>query len=241
MLYGYVTSNLFPLLATYAIGDALSIVFLAVYVHWATERKVVLKTCAVALLCNAAVTVYVILVKSGFLDESQESLTLIVGVIAIVSSLVLYASPLAAIKIVLQTRSSASLPIVMILAGTLNNILWTVYGFLVHDMFVIVPTSVNAALGLVQVALYGLYHPSRFAASDAAALTPTNESFPCKYYVMGSPTPLPISRVKESIEICSISIKDPCNNAVVELDTPRTVASFQSYASSNYRISQYCE
>ncbi|KAG6621950.1 Bidirectional sugar transporter SWEET7 [Phytophthora cinnamomi] len=214
MLYGYVTDNTFPVLTTYAIGDALSVVFLAVYIRWTTERKAVFKTCCIALVCNIAVTVYVMLGKSGLLPGLQQSMTMIVGIIAIASSLALYASPLAAIKLVLQTRSSASLPFAMILAGTINNLLWVVYGALVFDLFLIVPSSVNGALGLVQVALYGVYHPSRGAAGGVIVpvepcISPKDELPHCNYSVMEPATPLPVTIVIGNLEMCSITIEEP--------------------------------
>ncbi|POM60027.1 hypothetical protein PHPALM_31164 [Phytophthora palmivora] len=139
---------------------------------------------------------------------------LVVGIIAVASSLALYASPLAAIKVVLQTRSSASLPFAMILAGAINNLLWVVYGFLVFDLFLLVPASVNAALGLVQVALYGVYHPSRYAAGGvvipvASCQSPKDELPQCNYTVMEPTTPLPIAIVKGNLEVCSITIEEP--------------------------------
>ncbi|KAL4138192.1 hypothetical protein KRP22_001753 [Phytophthora ramorum] len=214
MLYGYVTDNEFPVLTTYAIGDALSVVFLAVYVRWATDRRAVIRTCTIALLCNAAVTLYVVLGKGGLFQQSQQTMTLVVGIIAVASSLALYASPLAAIRTVLQTRSSASLPFAMILAGTINNLLWVVYGILVFDLFLIVPSSVNAALGLVQVALYGVFHPSRTGAGSlvvpvGSCQSPKDE-LPFSYSIMELSTPLPISIVKEKLDACSITIAEPC-------------------------------
>lgn len=149
------------------------------------------------------------------LPGSQQSLKLIIGIVAIASSLALYASPLAAIKLVLQTRSSASLPFAMILAGTINNLLWVVYGFLVFDLFLIVPSSVNGALGLVQVALYGVYHPSRCAVGGGIIVpvepcqSPKDELPHCSYTVMEPATPLPISIVKGNLDVCSITIEQP--------------------------------
>ncbi|OWZ08089.1 hypothetical protein PHMEG_00019422 [Phytophthora megakarya] len=218
MLYGYVTGNMFPVLTTYAIGDALSVIFLAVYIRWATDRKAIRKTCCIALFCNVVMTVYVVMGKNGAIPQSPQTLKLIVGILAVASSLVLYASPLAAIKVVLQTRSSASLPFAMILAGAINNLLWVVYGFLVFDLFLIVPSSVNAALGLVQVALYGVYHPSRYAVEGvvipvAPCQTPKDELPQFGYTVMEPTTPLPIAVVKGSLEVCSITIEDPISEA----------------------------
>ncbi|KAG7396880.1 hypothetical protein PHYBOEH_001570 [Phytophthora boehmeriae] len=215
MLYGYITGNEFPVLTTYAIGDALSIVFLAVYIRWATERAQVLKTCTVALVCNALVTVFVLLGERGAFPISQHALILIVGIVAVASSLALYASPLAALKVVVQTRSSASLPFAMILAGVINNLLWLVYGAMINDMFLLVPTVINVALGLVQVALYGVYHPSRAAvASELPCQTPKDE-IPFSYAVMVPDTPTPVASaaiviISEELEACKIAIEQPC-------------------------------
>ncbi|KAF1789354.1 SWEET sugar transporter [Phytophthora cactorum] len=192
MLYGYVTGNLFPVFTTYAIGDALSSSSLRL------------------------VTMYVVLGMNGAFQQSQHTMTLVVGIIAVASSLALYASPLAAIKVVLQTRSSASLPFAMILAGAINNLLWVVYGFLVFDLFLIVPSSVNASLGLVQVALYGVYHPSRLAIEGAVVpvapcQSPKDELSQFNYTVMEPATPLPIAIIKESLDVCCITIEESCS------------------------------
>ncbi|GMF22687.1 unnamed protein product [Phytophthora lilii] len=153
--------------------------------------------------------------KNGVLPGSQQSTTLVVGVIAVASSLALYASPLAAIKVVLQTRSSASLPFAMILAGTINNLLWVVYGALVNDMFLVVPAVINGALGLVQVALYGVYHSSSEAARGAVVpiepcQSPKGELPNLGYVVMDPATPHPASIVKPDLEVCSIAIDNSC-------------------------------
>lgn len=208
MLYGYVTGNEFPVLTTYAIGDALSVVFLLVYIRWTTERARVLKTCVVALVCNAVVTVFAVLGERGALPLSPHAVTLVIGVVAVMSSLALYASPLAAIKVVVQTRSSASLPFAMILAGAINNLLWVVYGAMVHDMFLLVPAVVNAALGLVQVALYGVYHPSRGAATVVLPCqTPKDEPLG-DYVVMKPDADVPLVIVTGEPEVCKITIED---------------------------------
>lgn len=121
MLYGCVIGNIFSVFVTYAIGDTLSVVFLAVYIRWTANRRAAIKTCAIALLWIVAVTTYVVLCKTEVLQQSQQTLSLVMGIIGTSCSLVLYASPLAAIKVVLQTRSSASLPFALILAGTITT------------------------------------------------------------------------------------------------------------------------
>ena len=198
MLYGYVIGNLFPIFVTYIIGDTLSVLFLAAYIRWTTKRRAALKACTIALLWNATVTMYVTLCKTAVLPQSQETLELVMGIIGTGCSFVLYASPLAAIKLVLQTRSSESLPFAMIFAGTINNVLWVVYGAIVSDLFVILPSAVSAAIGFIQIVLCGVFRPSRAAAGKTVTSAMPRESSKdelpkCSSYgVMDSATPLPL-------------------------------------------------
>ena len=207
MLYGYVIGNIFPVFVTYAIGDTLSVVFLAVYIRWTANRRAAMKTCAIALLWIVAVTAYVVLCKTEVLQQSQQTLSLVMGIIGTSCSLVLYASPLAAIKVVLQTSSSASLPFALILAGTINNLMWVVYGATVADLFMIVPSAVSAGIGFIQLALCGVFHPSRSAAGDIVTSvlpceSPNGELPKCRYSIMESATALPVTcKRQEKMEV----------------------------------------
>jgi solute carrier family 50 protein (sugar transporter) len=197
MLYGYVTSDIFPLLVTYAVGDLLGIVFLAVYYRWSKQRSYVLKAVAIAFVCNAIVAIYVVLGAQGVLKQSESSFKQVVGYIAIASSLVLYSSPLSTIKLVLQTKSSASIPAPMIITGVINNALWIIYGILLKDIILVLPTSINVVLGVAQVVLYIVYRPKRNAASTNTGgaaiqpleiLTPTSSTTKNAFEAMVSPT-----------------------------------------------------
>lgn len=161
MLYGYVTDDTFPLMVTYAVGDVLNIGFIAMYFMHSKQRKYVLKATAIVLLCNAVVTIYAVLGKRHLLDQSLDGVSKTVGFIAIASSLLLYASPFSAISHVVRTKSSASIPFTMCLVGVVNNALWIIYGFLISDIVLIVPTCINIVLGCIQVVLFFVYHPRR--------------------------------------------------------------------------------
>lgn len=180
MLYGYVTGDTFPLLVTYAVGDLLNIAFIAVYYRYTTQRAYVLKATSFAFLCNAIVTVYAVLGKRQVVHQSAHDLNQVVGFIAIASSLLLYASPFSAISNVVKTKSSASIPITMCLIGVVNNALWIIYGFLISDIVLIIPTCINVVLGCIQVVLFFVYHPNRrrqrgnAAVQSAAAIAKTS-------------------------------------------------------------------
>ncbi|TYZ61053.1 hypothetical protein PybrP1_002658 [[Pythium] brassicae (nom. inval.)] len=172
MLYGYVTDDTFPLLVTYAAGSVFNIGFIAVYFRYSPRRALVLKTTAAALVCNAAVTIYAVLAKRGVLHQSADTLKQAVGFVAIASSLLLYASPFSTLSRVIQTKSSASIPITMCVVGVVNNALWIIYGVLISDLLLVVPTSINIVIGSIQIVLYFLYRPRGgwgMPASGAAA------------------------------------------------------------------------
>lgn len=172
MLYGYVNHSTFPLLVTYAVGDVLSVLFIAVYYRWSSEKSRVLKFSLLTLVINAIVAVYAVLGMKGVLGQSEYGLQMCVGVVAIASSILLYASPFSAISLVIQTKSSASIPITMVFVGVGNNALWIIYGLLIHDMLLVIPTVVSIMLGLVQVVLYVVYHPKRLQLDGAVPVSP---------------------------------------------------------------------
>lgn len=199
MLYGYMIDNMFPIFVTYVIGDTLSVAFLAVYLRCTTKRRAAMKTCAYVLLLNAAVTVYAILAETSLLPHSHDTAVLVMGIIGTGGSFALYASPLAAIKFVLQTRSSESQPFALILSGMINNMLWVVYGAIVSDLFVIFPSGVSAAIGFIQVVLCGVFRPSVAGSTMTSVVpceSPKDELPMCSSYTemeSVSPSPMPAS------------------------------------------------
>ena len=66
----------------------------------------------------------------------------------------LFASPLAAIRVVLETKSSRSIPLPFTVAMTINCFLWTVFGlWQTHDANVYIPNGLGLCFQLAQVGL----------------------------------------------------------------------------------------
>jgi len=66
-------------------------------------------------------------------------------------TVVLFASPLSKIGIILRTGNASSLPKVMTTMATLNNAFWTLYGMLIADVFLLVPSILGFMLSWFQV------------------------------------------------------------------------------------------
>lgn len=167
MLHGYLRRNIFPVFITFAVGDVVALVFIAVYVRYSTERVYVLKVLGVTVFILGAVTIYTVLALNGITNQTREQVKPIVGYVAIAAAVLLYGSPFEKAIQVLRHKTSVFLPITMVVVGTINNSLWVIYTPLDHNWFMFVPNAICSALGFTQLALYWFYHPSRSRADEA--------------------------------------------------------------------------
>jgi solute carrier family 50 (sugar transporter) len=76
------------------------------------------------------------------------------GKLGVAINVAMFASPLAAIKTVLERKSSDSIPLPMTVATLISCALWATTGiFEMNDPYVWVPSIVGIAFGLMQVGL----------------------------------------------------------------------------------------
>jgi solute carrier family 50 protein (sugar transporter) len=91
----------------------------------------------------------------------------LIGNAAVAFCLIMFASPLSALKTVLKTKSAKSIPLPFTIATVMNCFLWSVAGLKdFRDFNVYFPNLVGLGLGLTQVAL-------KLAYSDGSATTMT--------------------------------------------------------------------
>jgi len=82
----------------------------------------------------------------------------IIGNAGVVLSVALFASPLAALKTVFETKSAKSIPLPFTVAAVINCFLWSVVGLeQMHDFNIYAPNLLGLLFGLVQVALKLIY------------------------------------------------------------------------------------
>ncbi|KAK6930184.1 SWEET sugar transporter [Dillenia turbinata] len=92
-----------------------------------------------------------------------------VGYICAGLNIVMYGSPLAAMKTVVTTKSVEYMPFLLSFFLFLNGGIWTFYAVLVHDFFLGVPNGIGFLLGTGQLVLYGIYRntkPSKNSTSE---------------------------------------------------------------------------
>ncbi|KAE8889288.1 hypothetical protein PF005_g7875 [Phytophthora fragariae] len=169
MLYGWTTGSYFPLFATYVFGTMISTAYVGVYFRWTKARAYALKIIGAAFIANILGSVYVVLGMTGVTGQPSDQVELIAGNMMTVACLLPYVAPFETIKTVLKTRSGASIPFGMCLAGATSNLIWTVEGLCTKDMFILLLSAACSALGFVQVALYLIFRPAPRAPRELAS------------------------------------------------------------------------
>ncbi|RHY93573.1 hypothetical protein DYB37_002391 [Aphanomyces astaci] len=171
-LYGVLVNNWFPLVATNAVGMALSGYYLVViYTHAGTRRGAAAKKTLATLGFVAIAVAYSIYGTRLQLHHVATH----VGYTGVAVSSLTVASPLSSVGTVFKHKSAASLPFKMITAGIACSLMWLSFGVLIDDMLVIAPNIVNLVLGLFQLSLCFLY-PAAATKTDAELELPTKPS-----------------------------------------------------------------
>ncbi|KAK4354559.1 hypothetical protein RND71_026753 [Anisodus tanguticus] len=94
------------------------------------------------------------------LVQTHKKRSTIVGSICIAGNILMYASPLAVMKLVITSKSVEFMPFFLSLFSVLNGVSWTTYALIRLDAFILVPNSMGTALGLAQLLLYAMYYKS---------------------------------------------------------------------------------
>jgi uncharacterized protein with PQ loop repeat len=81
-----------------------------------------------------------------------------IGKVGMLSFTVLFASPLAALKQVVESKSAASIPLSFTIASLINCFLWSVVGkYEMNDVYILLPSVLGLCCALVQLALKLIY------------------------------------------------------------------------------------
>ncbi|KAE9597827.1 hypothetical protein Lal_00013937 [Lupinus albus] len=84
----------------------------------------------------------------------------IVGTIFVALTIVMYASPLAIMKMVIKTKSVEYMPLFISLASFGNSVAWTTYALIHLDPFLTVSNGLGTLLAMSQLILYATYYNS---------------------------------------------------------------------------------
>ncbi|KAM0938097.1 putative SWEET sugar transporter [Dioscorea sansibarensis] len=134
--------------------EALYIIMCFIY----SKRKLRLKMLGIFLVEVAFMAIVILVVMLAFHTHALR--TKFVGSLCVIFGALMYGSPLSVMRLVIRTKSVKYMPFFLSLAGFLNGIDWTIYGFIRFDIFVVLPNGIGSILGLGQLVLYGWYYRS---------------------------------------------------------------------------------
>ncbi|KAL2318327.1 hypothetical protein Fmac_032203 [Flemingia macrophylla] len=148
----------FPLVTVNGVGILFELSYVLIYFWFSSAKgKVKVAVTTVAVL----IAFCLIAIVSFFAFPDHRHRKLLVGSISFGVSIALYASPLVAMKNVVQTKSVEFMPLPLSLSTLLASVLWMIYGVLIRDIFVAGPNVVGTPLGILQLVLHCKYWKRR--------------------------------------------------------------------------------
>lgn len=137
-----------------AFGTVVEIVYILLFLVFATPHK------------RGRTWVGVIVLNVGFFGGALVVTNLVlqgekkisgIGFLCAAFNIVMYASPLSAMKTVVRKKSVEYMPFLLSFALLINGGIWALYGLLVHDWFIGIPNGTGFVLGVIQLVLYAMY------------------------------------------------------------------------------------
>jgi hypothetical protein len=95
-----------------------------------------------------------------FLNFTNYNLKMIIGIIAILTSISTNISPLLVIKEVIQENSNELIYLPQALIGALNLLCWLVYAITINDNYQLITNVVGLCMCVIQIIVYIYYHKS---------------------------------------------------------------------------------
>jgi solute carrier family 50 (sugar transporter) len=146
------------------IGAVLAILYLLQFIRYSPSKSSTLPGSVlqhVSVITLVAIGAIVLALQTYIKNPAD-----IIGSIAVLFCIAMFASPLSALKTVIQTKSASSIPLPLAIASIANCLLWLVTGvYKMKDFNVIVPNFMGLASGIAQIALklkYGNTPPKTY-------------------------------------------------------------------------------
>lgn len=173
--YSYAIGNIAPLFVTSAFGVCTSLFFIFIFHYYTQDRRAVYKMLAMGAAFIGIELLYTVLALSGATHQPRGQVGTILGWVTIATSVLQFVAPLATIRQVLASKSSASLPFTMCLMNVVNGGAWVAYALVVSNSFVLAPNVVGVSFGATQVALWTLYRPPSAKGDKAPPSSPSTD------------------------------------------------------------------
>jgi len=138
------------------VGLALEIAYMIFYWRYTQNRRGLNRSMWALAAVTLLVAMYINMTAAS--DELMALRDL--GVVCMALNIANYAAPLAGLRDVLRSGTTACIPFELCVANFVVGTLWTLYGYFVDDVFLVAPNAIGVALALAQLSLFVYYPPS---------------------------------------------------------------------------------
>nr|UZQ19739.1 bidirectional sugar transporter SWEET4 [Gleditsia microphylla] len=138
-------------------GCVIEVIYVVLFLIFSDRRKRV-KVLAWLLLELTFITALTLLTLT--LVHTLKKRSALVGTLCILFNIMMYASPLAVMKLVITTKSVEFMPFFLSLASFGNGIAWTTYALIRFDPFITIPNGLGTLFSVAQLILYATYYKS---------------------------------------------------------------------------------
>ncbi|KNA07420.1 hypothetical protein SOVF_171620 [Spinacia oleracea] len=147
-------------------GVFVEIIYVILFLIFAPRRMKMKTWILVGLLDVGFLTAAIIVPKLALQGTHQIDA---LGFICAGLNVVMYGSPLAAMKTVVTTKSVEYMPFLLSFFFFLNGAIWSLYAVLRQDIYLMVPNGIGCFLGVIQLVLYAIYRNAKPSKSDLSA------------------------------------------------------------------------
>ncbi|XP_010459386.1 PREDICTED: bidirectional sugar transporter SWEET5-like [Camelina sativa] len=136
-------------------GLFMELVYVTIFFIFATSP--IRRRITIAMVIEVIFMTVVIFCTLYFLHTTKQR-SMLIGILCIVFNVVMYAAPLTVMKLVIKTKSVKYMPFFLSLANLTNGVVWLIYACLKFDPYILVPNSLGALSGIIQLILYAIYY-----------------------------------------------------------------------------------
>ncbi|KAJ0979785.1 hypothetical protein J5N97_015259 [Dioscorea zingiberensis] len=137
------------------VGILLETIYVSLFLLFSSSSSIRMKTAMLVIGLDIGFFGLVVLATQTLMNGSLR--LSIIGIICACLNILMYGSPLAIMKTVINTRSVEYMPFFLSFFLFLNGGVWALYAILDHDIFLGIPNGIGFLLGTFQIILYMIY------------------------------------------------------------------------------------
>ncbi|KAI4349938.1 hypothetical protein L6164_010479 [Bauhinia variegata] len=171
--YGVLKPGGFLIATVNGAGSVFHCIYILLFLIYAPRDNKVKMASLVGILDVGFVAV--VISATLFVLRGSIQLT-VLGILCSGLTVIMYASPLLAMKTVIKTKSVKYMPFLLSFFMFLNAAVWGIYSFLVKDIYIGIPNAIGFGLGSAQLIVYAMYKNKKGETKSAKGLVTVVEA-----------------------------------------------------------------